>query len=144
MTSIQSFFFDITTTLRHILAQLSVYSSLRARYGAINVVLFANILLALAKIVELGDGLLTIYKYILLASVIISWVNADPYNPIVNFIYRATDPLLRRIRRHMPDTGMLDLSPLVAFALIYVLQIVVFNTAYQYLMTASMSLKLRG
>lgn len=107
-------------------------------------VLMANILLALAKIVELADGLLTIYKYLLLASVIISWVNADPYNPIVNFIYRVTDPLLRRIRRHMPDTGMLDLSPLVAFAIIYVLQIVVFNTAYQYLMTASMALKLRG
>ena len=107
-------------------------------------VLLANILLALAKIVELADGLLTIYKYILLASVIISWVNADPYNPIVNFIYRVTEPLLRRIRRHMPDTGMLDLSPLVAFAVIYVLQIVALNTAYQYLMTASMSLKLRG
>lgn len=107
-------------------------------------VLFANILLALAKIVELADGLLTIYKYILLASVIISWVNADPYNPIVNFIHRITEPLLRRIRRYMPDTGMLDLSPLVAFAAIYVLQIVVFNTAYQYLTTASMALKVRG
>jgi YggT family protein len=108
------------------------------------VVLVANILLALAKIVELADGLLTIYKYILLASVIISWVNADPYNPIVNFIYRITEPLLRRIRRYMPDTGMLDLSPLAAFAIIYVVQIVVFNTTYQYLMTASMALKLRG
>jgi YggT family protein len=108
------------------------------------VVLVANILLALAKIVELASGLLTIYKYVLIASVIISWVNADPYNPIVNFIYRITDPLLRRIRRYMPDTGMLDLSPIAAFALIYVLQIVVFDTAYQYLMTASMALKLRG
>ena len=107
-------------------------------------VLLANILLALAKIFELADGLLTIYKYVLLASVVISWVNADPYNPIVNFIYRATEPLLRRIRRHMPDTGMLDLSPLVAFALIYIVQIVVFNTAYQYLTTAAMTLKLRG
>jgi YggT family protein len=107
-------------------------------------ILAANVLLALAKIVELADGLLTVYKYILLASVVISWVNADPYNPIVNFIYRVTEPLLRRIRRRMPATGMIDLSPLVAFALIYVLQIVVFNTAYQYLMTASMSLKLRG
>ena len=106
-------------------------------------VLMGNIVLALAKIVELADGLLTIYKYILLASVVISWVNADPYNPIVNFIYRVTNPFLRRIRRHMPDTGMLDLSPLVAFALIYVLQIVVFNTAYHYLMTTSMALKLR-
>lgn len=106
--------------------------------------LMANILLALAKIVELASGILTVYKYILLASVIISWVNADPYNPIVNFIYRVTDPLLRRIRRHMPDTGMLDLSPLVAFAAIYVLQIIIFDSAYHYLMTASMSLKLRG
>ncbi|HIJ95340.1 MAG TPA: YggT family protein [Desulfuromonadales bacterium] len=107
-------------------------------------VLVANILLALAKIVELASGLLTLYKYILLASVVISWVNADPYNPLVNFVYRVTEPLLSRIRRHMPDTGMLDLSPLVAFAAIYVLQIIVFDTIYQYLMTFSMSLKLRG
>ena len=107
-------------------------------------VLMANILLALAKIVELADGLLTIYKYILLASVIISWVNADPYNPLVSFIHRITDPLLNRIRRHLPDTGMLDFSPLVAFALIYVLQIVVFDTAVHYLITSGMALKLRG
>jgi YggT family protein len=99
--------------------------------------------LALAKIVELADGLLTVYKYILLASVVISWVNADPYNPIVNFIHRVTEPLLRKIRRHMPDTGALDLSPLVAFAMIYIIQIIVFNTAYHYLMTTSMALKLR-
>ena len=105
-------------------------------------VLFANILLALAKLVELASGLLTLYKYILLASIIISWVNADPYNPIVNFIYRVTDPILQRIRRHMPDTGMLDLSPLVAFAAIYVLQIIIFDTAYHYLMTTSMALKM--
>lgn len=107
-------------------------------------VLLANILLALAKLVELASGLLTIYKYILLASVIISWVNADPYNPLVNFIYRVTDPILRRIRRYMPDTGMLDISPLVAFAAIYVLQIVVFDTAYQYLISAGMTLKIGG
>jgi YggT family protein len=108
------------------------------------VVLFGNILLAMAKIVELANGLLTIYKYILLASVILSWVNPDPYNPIVRFIYRITEPLLRSIRRHMPDTGAIDLSPLVAFALIYVIQIVVFDTAYHYLITSSMALKLRG
>jgi len=106
--------------------------------------LFANILLAMARIVELLGGLLTIYKYILLASVVVSWVNADPYNPIVNFIYKVTDPLLRRIRRYMPDTGMLDLSPLVAFGVIYIIQIIVLDTAYHYLMTTSMALKLRG
>ena len=104
-------------------------------------ILLANILLALAKIVELASGLLTIYKYILLASVVISWVNADPYNPIVNFIYRATEPMLRRVRRYMPNTGMIDLSPLAVFALIYLVQIIVFDTAYTYLMMMSSQLK---
>ena len=66
--------------------------------------------------------LLSIYKYILLGSVIISWVNADPYNPIVRFIHRVTEPVLGRIRRFMPDTGMLDLSPLVAFFAIHLIQ----------------------
>ena len=107
-------------------------------------VLFANIFLALAKIIEMADGLLTIYKYILLASVIISWINADPYNPVVRFIYKITDPLLNKIRKHMPDTGMIDFSPLVAFAVIYVFQIAVLSTAYHYLLSASMTLKLKG
>jgi YggT family protein len=104
-------------------------------------ILLANILLALAKIVELASGLLTVYKYILLASVVISWINADPYNPIVHFIYRATEPVLQRVRRYMPNTGMIDLSPLVLFALIYLVQIVVFDTAYTYLMIFSTQLK---
>ena len=104
-------------------------------------ILLANILLALAKIVELASGLLTIYKYILLASVVISWVNADPYNPIVNFIYRVTEPLLQRVRRYMPNPGMLDLSPLVLFAVIYLVQIIVFDTAYTYLMLLSNQMK---
>lgn len=106
--------------------------------------LIANIFRAMAVLLDLANNLLTFYKYVLLASVIISWVNADPYNPIVNFIYRITEPLLSRIRRHMPNTGMLDLSPMVAFALIYVLQIVVFDTAIHYLSDSSMALKLRG
>jgi YggT family protein len=104
-------------------------------------ILLANILLAVAKIIELASGILTVYKYILLASIIISWVNADPYNPIVNFIYRATEPVLSRVRRYMPNTGMIDLSPIVVFALIYLIQIIVFDTAYTYLMLMSSQMK---
>lgn len=106
-------------------------------------ILLGNILFALAKIVELADGLLTVYKYVLLAAVVISWVNPDPYNPIVSFIYRVTEPLLARIRRMLPAFGPVDLSPLVAFALIYVVQIVILNTLSQYLLLYSMDLKLR-
>lgn len=104
-------------------------------------ILLGNIVRALAVLVEICNGLLTVYKYILLARVIISWVNADPYNPIVNFIYRATEPVLYRVRARMPNTGMIDLSPLVVFALIFVLQIVVFDTAYEYLIRYSLVLK---
>ena len=74
-------------------------------------ILFGNILYALAKIVELADGLLTVYKYILIAAALITWVNPDPYNPIVSFLYRVTEPLLSRIRRRMPAMGPVDLSP---------------------------------
>ena len=51
-------------------------------------ILFGNILYALAKIIELADGLLTVYKYMLIAAALISWVNPDPYNPIVSFLHR--------------------------------------------------------
>lgn len=107
-------------------------------------ILIANILQALATLMEWFSGLLTLYQYVLLANVIISWVHADPYNPIVRFVYRITDPLLNRIRRHMPDTGMIDLSPMVAFALIFIIKKVVLQTAIEYLMTYGMALKLRG
>lgn len=99
-------------------------------------ILIANIYRALALLVELASHALTIYKYILIASCLISWVNADRYNPVVNFIYRITEPLLRKIRRIMPDTGMLDLSPLVAFAAIYLIQIVLLDTVLSYLRSA--------
>jgi YggT family protein len=107
-------------------------------------ILLSNIILAMAKIIELADGLLTVYKYVLIAAALVSWVSPDPYNPIVNFLYRVTEPLLRRIRKVMPDTGAVDLSPLVAFALIYVVQIVVLNTLYDYLITFSMNIRLKG
>jgi YggT family protein len=106
-------------------------------------ILIANILRALAVIVEMANGLLTIYKYVLIAAALISWVNPDPYNPIVSFLHRVTEPVLSRIRRYMPDTGAVDLSPLVAFALIYLVQIVLLDTAYQYLFNASLNLRLR-
>lgn len=106
-------------------------------------ILFGNILYALAKLVELTSGLLTVYKYILIATVLISWVNPDPYNPIVSFLHRVTEPLLSRIRSKLPYFGPVDLSPLVAFALIYMVQIVALDTLYQYLLNYSMVMKLR-
>ena len=67
--------------------------------------------------------LLSIYKYILLGSVIISWVNADPYNPIVRLLYQVTEPLMAFVRRWIPLRGMgIDFSPMIILLAIVFLQ----------------------
>ena len=66
-------------------------------------------------------GFLWIYKIILIARAITSWVSADPRNPIVGFLYAATEPLLRLIRRRLPASLRyfpLDIAFLVLFALV--------------------------
>jgi YggT family protein len=81
----------------------------------------ANLLLGMAKVL---DMLLWFYMWVLIARIVISWVNADPYNPIVRAIVSVTEPLLYRIRRSLPVYGGgIDFSPLVVFAGIYFLQI---------------------
>ena len=81
----------------------------------------ANLLLGMAKVL---DMLLWFYMWVLIARIVISWVNADPYNPIVRAIISVTEPLLYRIRRSLPVYGGgIDFSPLVVFAGLYFLQI---------------------
>lgn len=53
----------------------------------------------------------------ILGRVIISWVNLSPYNPIVVALYQITEPILAPIRRVLPQTGMIDLSPMIAIIL---------------------------
>ncbi len=79
----------------------------------------ANFLYATAYII---NSILTIYMYIIIARAVISWVNPDPYNPIVKFIYHATEPVLYRVRRILPYMGGLDLSPVVVLFVIFFLQ----------------------
>jgi len=69
---------------------------------------------ALSMIATLISFLAQIYFFALLGNVICSWVNADPYNPIVRFIRRITDPVLDWIRRFLPPIAGLDFSPFVA------------------------------
>jgi len=61
--------------------------------------------------------------WIVIARAIISWVNPDPYNPIVRFLYSATEPVLYRIRRLLPlYAGGIDFSPIIVFVAIIFLQ----------------------
>lgn len=89
-----------------------------------------NLLQAVAKVLDLG---LTIYFWLIIARAILSWVNPDPYNPIVRFLYNVTEPVLSALRRRIPLVyGGLDLSPLVILAAIYFLQFFLVKTLFEY------------
>lgn len=80
----------------------------------------ANLVNALANLVSL---VLTVYLWIIIARALLSWVNPDPFNPIVRFLHRVTEPVLRPIRHRLPTVAMgLDLSPLIVILGIYVLE----------------------
>ncbi len=68
------------------------------------------------------DMVLHIAMWLIIIRALISWVSPDPYNPIVQFLIRATDPMLRPIQRLVPPVSGLDLSPLIAIFAIYFLQ----------------------
>ena len=82
-------------------------------------------------IVSAVDLILQLYEYVLVAMVIFSWLHAfgvvNPRNQAVSVIgdvlYRLTEPVLRPIRRIMPNLGGLDLSPIIVFLAIYVLRL---------------------
>lgn len=72
-----------------------------------------NLLDAIAIIIHY---VLTIYMWLIIIRAVISWVNPDPYNPIVNFLYQVTEPVLYRVRRYLPFRNMaIDISPIVVF-----------------------------
>ena len=88
-----------------------------------------NFIAAIAQILDLA---LTLYLWIVIFRAVISWVNPDPYNPIVRFLQRATEPLLAPIRRRLPLRGMgIDVSPIILIAAIYFVQAFVVKTLMQ-------------
>ncbi len=77
-----------------------------------------NFFSAVASVLHL---FLTLYMYVIIARAVMSWFNPDPYNQIVRFIYRITDPVLDWVRRYIPTFSGLDLSPVVIiFAILFI------------------------
>ncbi len=66
-------------------------------------------------------SIISLYKWIIIISALLSWVQPDPYNPIVQMLSRATEPAYALVRKFIPTTfGGLDLAPMVLiFALIF-------------------------
>lgn len=91
--------------------------------------IIVNFLKALANILDIG---LNIYMWIIIIRAIISWVSPNPYNPIVQFLYSVTEPVLWRIRRYLPVVfGGIDLSPIVAILAVIFLREFLVITLHQ-------------
>jgi YggT family protein len=83
------------------------------------VFIVANLLEATAYVLNMG---LTFLLILVFARAVISWVQASPYNPIVQFLYTTTEPILRPIRRRLPPMSGIDISPLVVLVIVVFLQ----------------------
>jgi YggT family protein len=90
---------------------------------------FGNILQAVAIV---ADYVLWAYMWIIIVRALISWVNPDPWNPIVRFLERATEPVLHPIRRWMGFRMGLDLSPIIAILIILFLQVAVIQSLKEF------------
>jgi YggT family protein len=79
-----------------------------------------NFLTALAGILQ---TMLRLFMWLIIIRAFLSWMQPDPRNPIVQFLLRATEPVLAPIRRHLPTGGTgIDFSPMVVILAIYFLQ----------------------
>lgn len=89
----------------------------------------SNFIVALAKVIDIA---LTIYMWIIIFRALISWVNPDPYNQIVIFLYRFTEPVLRPIRRILPMRNVgIDFSPVIVILVIIFLKYFLVETMIQ-------------
>nr|MBN1228497.1 YggT family protein [Anaerolineae bacterium] len=77
----------------------------------------------MSTVITLIFIIINVYEVILLLRVMLSWFRVDPYaNPFVRILYNLTEPILEPIREILPQSGMIDFSPLVVFVLLMALQ----------------------
>jgi YggT family protein len=90
---------------------------------------WTNLVIFIAQTLE---GLLQLYFWVVIISALMTWIEPNPYNPIVRFIYAVTEPLFNWIREHLPVIfGGIDFSPLVVVLGISFLQRYLIPTAVQ-------------
>jgi YggT family protein len=87
---------------------------------------------AILGIAEVLDWIIIAYMVIIFIRALISWVNPDPYNPIVQFLTRVTEPALRPIRKMASPYKLgVDISPIIAFLILLFLRIALVQTLYR-------------
>jgi len=88
--------------------------------------IIGNFLSATAQILKI---VLELYMWIMIIRALLSWVNPDPYNPIVQFLNNITEPVLYRVRQLIPMSGVgIDFSPMIVILIIIFLQSFLVNS----------------
>ncbi len=88
-----------------------------------------NIIIGITKVLEI---VLNIYMWVIIIRALISWVNPDPYNPIVQILTKMTEPALRPIRKLVPPYKVgIDFSPLIAVLIIIFLKYALIQNLYR-------------
>jgi len=78
----------------------------------------------LVAFVTIIISVISLYKWVIIISALLSWVQPDPYNPIVQMLYRLTEPAYALVRRYIPTVfGGMDLSPIVIIFALQFLEI---------------------
>ncbi|MGB9765922.1 MAG: YggT family protein [Sulfurihydrogenibium sp.] len=82
--------------------------------------IISNFLLAVSHVLDIA---LEVYKWIVIFSALISFVNPDPYNPVVKFLRSVTEPVYRLVRRYIPTVFYnVDFAPFIVILFIIFLQ----------------------
>ena len=88
--------------------------------------IIGNFLSATAQILKI---VLELYMWIMIIRALLSWVNPDPYNPIVQFLNSITEPVLYRVRQFLPMGGVgIDFSPMIVILIIIFLESFLVNS----------------
>lgn len=88
------------------------------------------IIIAFAKVLNL---IISIYTFVIIAAVLISWVNADPYNPIVKILRQLTQPVFMLVKRILPRAlryARIDISPMIVLIVLMLIETVAVGFLY--------------
>tara|TARA_B110000503_G_scaffold85373_1_gene129821 strand:+ start:59404 stop:59991 length:588 start_codon:yes stop_codon:yes gene_type:complete len=117
---------DVATLLLAVLLQIAGIAAIfLIRFGAIP----AAVPLILGGLLGVVALLVQMYFFALLAMIILSWVAQGSRHPAIFLLYQITEPLMAPVRKILPPMGGLDFSPILAFILINIAQIVLQHMA---------------
>ncbi len=90
--------------------------------------ILGNFINGIAVVLQMG---LNAYMWIIIIRALLSWVNPDPYSPVVVFLYNATEPVMRRVRSYLPMRNMgMDVTPIIVLMIIIFLQYAVVESLF--------------